>query len=244
MSDFERYGDYNEISESPTGNKGLKIIKAVAVTLCFAVVGLLLFRLFSFTYYPKKMKRLYFNDVLTAYYNENSGDIEPLTQTWRNYGYDDPDEGNFFCDNLIIIPEIGQLQISVRYNTSLMEKLTERHGIGTPSPDDFSIYTFRLVGVRANDEIPEGTTDAGRPISATVEVPLTDTFLMYRYQKLVIDGIDFGTEEAGDAIRWLRLEIDIKGAKEGSEPYKILIYQNTGENSGLKTYELKKGERP
>ena len=37
MSDYERYGDYNEVDEAPSQNKTLKIIKLVAIFLCFFV---------------------------------------------------------------------------------------------------------------------------------------------------------------------------------------------------------------
>ncbi len=243
MSDFERYGDYNEVDEAPSQNKTLKIIKFVAIFLCFFVAAALLFRVFTFNYYPKDMKTLYFNDTLTAYYNATGGDIGAESQTWRNYGYDDPDEGNFFCSNLVVIREAGQLQVTVRYNTSLMAKLGQRHGIDTPSPDDTSIYSFSLAGLRASDEIADGSEDAAKPVDATVTVARTNAFLMYRYVRLVFDGIDFGSTEAGDNLEWLRLEINVSGNKEYS-PYKILIYQNNEGYSKFEEYKLERGEAP
>ena len=243
MSDYERYGDYNEVDEAPSQNKTLKIIKLVAIFLCFFVAAALLFRVFTFNYYPKSMKTLYFNDTLTAYYNVTEGDIGAESQTWRNYGYDDPDEGNFFCSNLVVIREAGQLQVTVRYNTALMDKLAVRHGIDAPSPDDTAIYSFSLAGLRASDEIAEDSEDAAKPIDSTATVARTDSFLMYRYMRLVFDGIDFGSESDGDNLEWLRLEIKVSGTKE-SEPYKILIYQNNEGYSKFEEYKLKGGEAP
>ena len=80
MSDFERYGDYNEIDEAPEKSRVGLIIKIVALVLCFSVVGFLALRMISFNYYPKAMKDLYFGDELTALYERNGGNIEVLTQ--------------------------------------------------------------------------------------------------------------------------------------------------------------------
>ena len=104
MEDIERYGDYNETDEEPSGEKshiGL-ILKIVIISVCLLVVGLIIFRVILFSYYPKAMKRIYFNDTLTAYYNEHSGDINAETQKLRA-PYDDPDFASFIADNLIII---------------------------------------------------------------------------------------------------------------------------------------------
>ena len=90
MDDFERYGDYNEIEEAPKKSAVLKTIKIVAIIVCFSVIGVLGFRVFTFNYYPDSMTKLTFTDNLTAYYNERGGDIEVLTQKLRTR-YDDPD---------------------------------------------------------------------------------------------------------------------------------------------------------
>ena len=119
MEDIERYGDYNETDEEPSGEKshiGL-ILKIVIISVCLLVVGLILFRVILFSYYPKAMKRIYFNDTLTAYYNENSGDINAeISELIKKYRLDPRrirawriDEwlkDNYFAEKFVI--EIGK----------------------------------------------------------------------------------------------------------------------------------------
>ena len=67
MDDMERYGDYNEIDEPPKKSGVLTAIKLIAAIICISVIGLLAFRIFTFNYYPASMKKLYFNETLTAF---------------------------------------------------------------------------------------------------------------------------------------------------------------------------------
>ncbi len=232
MSDFERYGDYNEIDESPKKSRVLLAIKITAIALCFAVVALLLFRVFTFNYYPKSMKRLYFTDALTAYYNEKDGDIGAKTQELRA-PYDDAELGNFFCDNLIVIEELGELQVSLRYNTSLADILKEKYGADF-DPNDTSRFTFSLTK-SGGDEAATGAA-AGIPLECTVSC-VWDSFMMYRYAKLVFDGVDF-TDAA-----WIRLDIRIDGV-ERAEPFMVCIYENVSEYSEFTEYKPSSSEVP
>ena len=246
MDDMERYGDYNEVDEPPKKSKVGLVIKILAILVVVAVVGTLGFRMFTFNYYPDSMKRLYFTDSLTAFYNEKNGSIGARTQELRA-AYDDPDAGNFFCSNLIVIPELGQLQISLRYNVSLMSALTadEDVDLTDPSPDDPSLFTFRLY--KSGDSKVESDHLVGELVACE-----RDSFLMYRYYKLVFDGIDFGSVEydgegnvtSDDEIDWIRLEVFVKGYKK-DEPYsRIAIYENHAEYSKFSDYKLSPGEAP
>lgn len=246
MDDMERYGDYNEIDESPKKSRMLIVIKIVAAILIISIIGLIGFRLFTFNYYPDAMKRLSFTDTLTAFYYERDGEIGAMTQDLldgSDFGYDDPDEGNFFCDNMVFIPELGQLQITLRYNTAVLDNLEEKHGLSDLDPDDESLLSFRLVGTRASDpEVEEDTPDEelGTDLGAAVTVAETDSFMMYRYFRLVFDGIDFGSSDEGDSIDWIRLEVFVK---DSQTPHMILIYYNS-EESPFEPYILSKDEVP
>ena len=234
MEDFERYGDYNEYeddvpkSKSPVG----LILKILVLVVCFSVVAVLGFRVALFNYYPDGIKEIYFNDKLSAYYNETDGNIGAKTQGLRAE-YDDPDEGNFFCSNLIVIPEINQLQISARFNVSLMESIKEKYGVEL-DPDAENLFSFSLSVIPLSEE---GST----PIkTGTLSVVESDKLMMYRYYKLVFDDVDFEIE--GEEEIWIRLEITINGV-EMEEPYMVLIYEDT-EDSTFKSYKLSSGERP
>ena len=128
MSDFERYSDYNDYDDyEPRGKSRIGLILKILVgVVIISVVGLIAFRIIIFNSYPDSVENIYFNDKLTAYYNEKGGEIGALTQNMRAE-YDDPDEGNFFAGNLIVIPGINQLQMSLRYNTSLMAEIENRY---------------------------------------------------------------------------------------------------------------------
>jgi len=146
MEDLERYGDYNDSDDDIPRKKsrvGL-VLKILVGVVCLSVIGVIAFRLVLFNSYPASIKNIYFNDKLIAFYNEENGDIGAKTQELRS-PYDNPDEGNFFCDNLILIPEIDQLQVSVRFNLSLIENLEKEYGVKLD--DDPTAY--RVVdGVR------------------------------------------------------------------------------------------------
>lgn len=246
--DMERYGDYNEIDEPPRGKRNpvLLLIKIMIALVCISVVGILAFRMILFGYYPDSMKRLHFNDTLTEYYNEREGNIGAVTQSMR-FPYDDPDEGNFFCDNLIIIKDAGQLQLSLRYNDSVFDTIAEKYGV-TLNPDDDDNFIIRLCRDPRSNETAEGDADhdgmtgvVAEPVGA-LSVNNRETFLMYNYHKLVFDGIDFGSEDE-PKIEWLRLEIFIKGV-DMEEPCMVLVYENNAAFSTFEDYVLSDGEAP
>ena len=221
MEDMERYGDYNEIDEAPSKNPVTTVLKFVLAAVCFLVIGFLAFRIIIFNYYPTEIKNLYFNDTLTAYYNSTGGDMEVLTQELRA-PYDDEDDGNFFCDNLFVITGAGQLQVSLRYNDI--------------SESGFDAFTFRLVR--------NPLTEEGEPV-VLAENPeiIRDSLIMYRYAKLVFDGVEFGLDEGENKAEWIRLEIELVGEKKPTV-FMIPVYENHSDYSSFDEYKLSAKERP
>ena len=234
MDDLERYGDYNEIDEPPKKNNGSLIIKIIAAVICVAVILVLGARIYIFNYYPENMKQLYFTPELTNYYNEHGG-VNALTQKLL-YPYDDNDEGNFFASNLIVVRDLGTLQIALRYNVSLADSMRDIYGFDGFDPDNREQFSFRLW----RDGLSEG--DKGHEVGRLVHTEW-ESFAMYRYAKLVFDGIDFGAGEDADGIEWIRLEIFVDGVKR-EEPFMILIYENHADRSGFDEYTLSKKELP
>lgn len=233
MEDMERYGDYNEVDEAPGGNKSLvgKLLKILILTVCVLVVGILALRVIMFNYYPRAMKDIYFTDSLREYYETAGDSFEAKTQSLRA-PYDDPDVASFFCDNLIVIEDAGNLQISVRYNTSLIKTLNEKYGIELDK-DDPGIFSFKLERVPSIED--------GEPyeIGALSYVDSKDN-LMYAYYKLVFEDI---SDEHFALGSWIRLTITLEGV-EGAEPYHILVYENTEDYNNFKEYKLKGREKP
>ena len=229
MEDIERYGDYNEIDEEPGGDKNhvKTLLKILIISLCLLVVGVLLFRVILFNYYPKEMKTIRFNDELTEYYNDNGGDIDAVTQKLRA-PYDDPDFASFMADNLIVIKGAGQLQLSVRYNSSVFDTIEEKYGVRLDKSSDDN-FIFELEYVPYDKSIPGYKT-------GELDYINTDTALMYTYYKLVFDGVEFKDEND-----WIRLKITIKDIPNAA-PYYILVYENVEKNTS--EYELSAKEHP
>ena len=233
MEDMERYGDYNEIDESPSKNPVIRALKILVAVVCFAVVGFLLFRIAIFNYYPKSMSRLYFDEVLTEYYSSTGGNIGAKTQDLR-FPYDDANNGNFFCDNLFVIDGAGQIQVSVRYNDSIYEAFGQKYGVEVSDGTDSFRYTLW------RDPIEE----KGKPVFvAEVSEVIDDSLLMYRYKKLVFNGVDLGLDEGEDKVEWLRLEIELLGTKEKTV-FTVPIYENNEKYSSFSEHKLSSGEKP
>ena len=231
MEDIERYGDYNEVDEAPGGDGTvIKLLKIGILALCAAVVGLILFRVILFNYYPKSIKDIYFNDSLTAYYESAGEDFSAKSQSLRA-PYDDPDFASFFCDNLIVIEDAGQLQVSVRYNSSIFDSIKTKYGVEL-DPEAEDLFSFELERVPGGNEQPY--------VIGELDYSHSESLMMYTYYKLVFDGID--SAELGDGA-WVRLKITIKGV-EKAKPYYILVYENTDEYGFFSDYELKGREKP
>ena len=234
MNDFERYGDYNEIDEPPSKNRLSLTLAIAAGAVILLVVLVVCIRLFTFNHYPKAMKTLYFNDTLTEYYNANDGNIEVLTQELRA-PYDDADHSNFFVGKLMVIPEINQLQMCVRFNKSLGQALFENYGLENFDPDNELQFSFRLW--RDGDDTSPDGYEVGR-----LTVTEWDSFAMYKYCKLVFDDVPLGLDSE-EHIEWLRLDIFIEGI-DSDTPFMVAVYENNDEYSKFDEYKLSRKEKP
>jgi hypothetical protein len=205
----------------------------VAFVLIFSVIGLIALRLIMFNYYPRSMKTLYFNDTLTAYYNDKDGDIGAKTQKLKA-PYDDEKEGNFLCDHLIFVPDLGQLQITLRYNNNLLNKLSEELGLTEEEVKDEDLLSFRL----SNMDFSE--TGSTQIIDNPSDVIVKEVG-MYTYFKIVFDGVDFNRSKAGG---WAVLDIFVKGQKTVDPYAKVMILDYSEEYYSIKDYSLSGGEKP
>ncbi len=245
MDDMERYGDYNEIDEPPRGKSPLgRVIKALIALLCVFVVGFMAFRIVMFNYYPAEMKNIYFNDTLADYYNLTEGDIGAKTQKIR-FPYDHAERGRFFSDHLIVVPEIGQLQVTLRYNRSLISDLEEEYGVDLD--EEGELFTFVIArDPRENPKEDALEKDEVSDVIAervgVLTVNETASFMLYNYHKLVFDGIDFGSDTE-PTVEWLRVEVYVNGI-ELDEPIMLLVYENNAAYAKFSDYELSKKEKP
>ena len=234
MSDYERYGDYDDIEEDLPKSKNPVIIalKIMIFIVCAGVIGLIAFRMIAFNTYPKSVKNVYFNEMLKEHYDENGGNIEIKTQKLRA-PYDDEEEGNFFCDYLYVIDDIDQLQITVRYNTATVKKIAEELGVELDENAD-DLFTYSLYASYGED--------MGKTVADNPSDEIFDKKLRYRYEKLVFDDVDLSLDGIGSPY-WIRLEIRIKGY-EDKGVYMIPIYENNEKFSTFKDYKLSGKEKP
>lgn len=254
MDNTERYINYDDESidelAKPQSKLG-KIIVAILLVVCFAAVAVIIFRIVLFNYYPGEMKRLYVDEKFSEFYKANNGDVETVTQDLR-FGYDNNELGNFWGSNLIIVKNIDKdgsdrVQITVRFNVSALEDIKERYGIeGDIDPDsdflDFAMYkNDNKTGMNEDGSLPDYKFLPEDIVGEVVHVE-KDSFAMYRYYKLVFDGIQL---DGGDeAPKWLSLGVFVKGYS-GEEPYaNVLIYENHDEFSEFEEYKLSSKERP
>ena len=230
MSDYERYGDYDNIDDEPPRprNPVLIALRIITSLIIFSFIGVLAFRLITFNTYPESVKKLYFNDSLASYYDATDGEIGAKTQNLRA-PYDDPDLGRFFCEYLVIIEDIDQLQITVRYNVSTVARAISDTGLDLDENDP-GAFSFRFVD------------NYGR-VYSNVETAVFDSRAMYRYLRLVCDGVDFSPER-GENPEWIRLEVFV-GADMSGDPYAMVpVYENNDVYSAFSDYNLSGKEHP
>ena len=202
-----------------------RIVKGILVLFMFTLAGLLFFRFWLHGHYPADARDLIPTEALRAAYVA-SGVPDAKTQEIR-VKYDDPNEGLFFADHMVVVPETGSIQVAVRYNKSTLEKLAERHK--DFDPEAAEPFTYRIFCYTGRDE-------DGTPIGQVYEpTEHRDAELaMYRYRRLAFDGVSL------EGVKWIRVEIFRAGA-ETAESY-IAIYENHEDYNTFEDYRIKKKE--
>ena len=234
-NDQDDYG-YPNKSRFPLG----KIIKYIfyAFMACFVIA--LAFRLYTHSYYPSEMKKIYFNDVLTEHYFATD-DFKAYTQE-LSYHYDDPDykDNYFFAEHLIYIPEAKQLQVCLRYNNSALDKIAEKYKleeIPEASPDLFSFSLSTIC-----EEIDENGNKEEITRRYDCSYVYAEEKFMYNYMKLIFDGVEFDQFEEDTG--WFRVDTYFVGhdiPNEDEPMAKNLVWQA---RLPSKEYKLSKSEAP
>lgn len=229
MEDMERYGDYNDIEEAPEkpGVVGI-IFKSLVALVIVAVIAILGFRMFLFNVYPDSMQTLYLVGSLTKY-SGNPGDVHAMTQA-NSIKYDDAKDGNFFFEHMMVVPEDNHLQVSVRYNTSLIDSLNAKYGLDLSYDDDpSSIFTFSLTKTEDGYVPPEEITE-NTPIptekAGDFVTSISDSSFMYRFVRVAFDNVELGLDEGETPVGWVRLEIGVKALQDNPDfmNYRLMVY--------------------
>ncbi len=180
-----------------------RVLKISALILVFGVIALLLGRILLAEYYPKDMKSFAHTDGVVQAVQEN-GSLTVHTQNLRA-SYDNPSFALFMADHLYYVPELGELQVTLRYNNSTLAEMKEHFGLDRVPEASLDLFSFSLVDQTVLDENGKETEDGGRRVyPASLK---TESKFMYQYVKLTFTGIDF---EAAD---WLRLDIAYTGTE-------------------------------
>lgn len=252
MDDFERYGDYNEVDESPVKKKSpiLFMIKLTAIFITLFVVTIISLRVILFNYYPSDFKKIYVDDKLVDAFHKNGGELDAVKQILR-FGYDDPDLGNFMSEEVILVRDIDRIQITIRLNVSSYELISEKYGISKDLLDSDDTFSFKLFRNNLkSDTVTDPTvsdvngeyTFYNEDVVGRVEKVETDSFLMYRYFRIIIDDVDLDGVGNDDIAQWLSLAIYVNGS-ESTEPYsRLLIYENNETYSTFEELEIKEGD--
>lgn len=168
------------------------ILKLIVTALIALVVGTVIWRVFFSAKIPSEVKYLQKNDILSAAYAENDGNLTfrrqeqaSITKAEKNYGY-------FSVVDCVFIPEASQVQLVFRYNNSTIRHLAEDYGLEEIPAKSEELFEVTLL--RTTDLTPENTEDNGDPstlkkerIRATSSVRAeTQLYTFYRY---VFDGV-------------------------------------------------------
>ncbi len=161
------------------------IFKLIAVLIIITVYTLLLGRM-----YLAKDRGVMNKYSPTDNYLANADSApELLTQ---NLTYTMDEAGYYRVSNLVFIPEIGELQINVRYNNSTLDALSEHYEDVSYSGEPF---TYELTDNNGNTYAPSAY--------------IATSNLIYNFRKLVFDNVNFEAAE--------RLYLDVKYVGDESD---------------------------
>ena len=185
----------------------MKIISRILKWTCYAVIflvaALLIGRIVLANYYPPAMQSYYVTDAMRAAATPDH--VPTVYRQGLRISYDDHDDGKyarFMASNQYYCPELGELQITLRYNNSTLERIKEDFELDAIPENTEDLFVFAI-----SDNNEKHTTAV-----AHMEV---DHKFMYTYIKLTFTGIDFISEESG----WARVEICYKDAVNFDKPY-------------------------
>ncbi|MBO7293328.1 MAG: hypothetical protein J6V07_05280 [Clostridia bacterium] len=209
--------------------KAGRLVKSLLVLFMFLLAGLLFFRFWLNGFYPGAVRRTLPTEPLLAAYAE-AGELAARRQEIR-VSYDDPNEGLFFANHMMLVPDTGSLQVTVRWNSSTLDRLAAEYGEAFDKEAE-APFTYRLFA--ATDKGEEIVLSGKTEIRGSSYLPVAReraSFAMYRYERLAFEGLDF------EGVSWIRLEI----SHAASETYEsdILIYENHEEYNEFEDFTIK-----
>lgn len=211
MSDYERYGDYNDIDDgTPRGRYPVwRLLRILVSVTLFLFCGFLLFRLIVAEYYPKEVRDFRMTPAVAAYADGNDLDLEKMK---IRVPYDDNVRASFIADNLVIERGSGAVQFTLRLSRDTMTRLSDTLGEDVGSKPDESRFLVSLCDNLGNRY--EKTDQFGR------------SYLWYRAVRYCFDGVDFA------GVAWIRADVYLASDPDATTPYaSIPVLDFSGGNS-------------
>lgn len=170
-----------------------KVLKFCAGFFLIAVAVVVFAAIFRQENYPSEMKQTVKNEVLHSYYEQNGK--APLAYTHEpidSFDY----EGNIQAKHLTYIPEIGQVQISVRYGTVAFENIADKYDLDFIPELGAQGISFRLRALElaenafSNDDKNVDDEDIISESYFDISTSLDKISGRHQYHRFVFDGID------------------------------------------------------
>lgn len=204
-----------------------KVLKLIAAIFLIGTFILTFGAIFRQETYPAEMKKTVKNEILHSYYEENGKVPEAFThEPIDSFDY----EGNVQAKHLTYIPEISQVQISVRYGRVAFENLAEKYELeSVPTVDDHKVH-FKLRalvvadGAFSNEDKNLGEDEILESLTVEKSTSVDLKSGRHQYHRFVFDGIDFE--------KYNCLYLDLYYGEE-PEPYtSIIIYHSDAAKYG------------
>ena len=153
-----------------------KLIRFIIGLIIFAVIAMLLWRVFSSSN-PKELELLTPNEKLAAAYEEYGESLRLFKQDQRSITSGESNYGYFSVTQNIFIPEANQVQLLFRYNNSTIKALESDYALeSTPARSD---ELFEVSLVFYVDKTPDDTEDNLRDLKEMVRQGKVDAYRVY-----------------------------------------------------------------
>ena len=170
-----------------------KVLKLLAAIFLIGTAVCVFFAIFRQDNYPSEMKKTVRNETLAAYYTESGKVPEAFTHDpIDSFDY----VGNIQAKHLTYIPEVDQVQISVRYGTVAFENLADKYELSEIPELGCEDIRFRLRAMKLTDvafsnddkNITEDDILEEEYFDHSASVDLISG--RHEYHRFVFDGVD------------------------------------------------------
>lgn len=176
------------------------VFRLVATLLILSVAGVVIWRVFFSAKIPKSVCYLQKNEVLSAAYAENGGNLTFRRQEQASITRGEKNNGYFSIVDCVFIPEAEQVQIVFRYNNSTIRHLAADYGLD--AIPDKSADLFDVTLLRTTDLTPDDASDNGDPTTfASERIHATSATraesALYTFYRIVFDGVSIESDTEG-----------------------------------------------